>query len=54
MGGERTKTIGDVRRSAGRDGGAEGEMEVGVSLPDSVEWSVVRKVEEVSSGEAGN
>jgi hypothetical protein len=53
LGGERTKTIGDVR-SAGKDGGVEGEMEVGVSLPDRVEWSVVRKVEEVSSGEAGN
>jgi hypothetical protein len=54
VGGERTKTIGDVRRSAGRDGGVDGVREEGVSLPERVEWSVVRKVEEVSSGEAGN
>jgi hypothetical protein len=54
VGGERTKTIGEVRRSGGRDGGVDGEREVGVSLPERVEWSVVRKVDEVSSGKAGN
>jgi hypothetical protein len=53
-GGARTKTIGEVSRSTGKEGGEEGVREEGVRVPERAVWSVVRKVEEVSSGEAGN